>query len=289
MSESIPTPAAAGADTILVGVDGGAPARRALEWALRRAVRSGSTVRAVWVTAERDGDQSEQSAAGALGYQVERAVAAAGLPATTAGSVEQEVARGDVVGELRRHAREANLLVIGTNFHHGVIGWFKGTRALTLAADAPIPVVVVPDVELGSRAGVVVGVDNVGHADHAVLWAATEARVSEQELVLLQATPLMVGAAPAYVEVGALHADLVEEARESVEKLAVEMREQEPGLTVRCQVTSEWPVQVLSQAGRHAALVVVGSRGLGAIRRFVQGSVSSEVVLSLTGPVAIVR
>lgn len=98
MSESIPTPAAAGADTILVGVDGGAPARRALEWALRRAVRSGSTVRAVWVTAERDGDQSEQSAAGALGYQVERAVAAAGLPATTAGSVEQEVARGDVVG-----------------------------------------------------------------------------------------------------------------------------------------------------------------------------------------------
>ncbi|MBN8883487.1 MAG: universal stress protein [Salana multivorans] len=285
MSESTPT---ASVSTILVGVDGGVPACRALEWALRRASHTGALVRAVWVDEER-GHSDEPVTAKALAYQLERAVAAAGLTPASTPTVEQELVSGDVVDELRRRASEADLLVIGTNFHHGVIGWFRGTRALTLAADASVPVVVVPDVELDGRADVVVGVDAAGHADQAVLWAAAEAAASGQTLVLLQATPLMVGSVPAYVEVGNLHTELVEEAREAVDRLATELTEHEPGLRVRGNVTTEWPVQALSQAGRTASLVVVGSRGLGAIRRFVQGSVSSEVVLSLTGPVAIVR
>lgn len=284
--------------TILVGVDGGAPARRALEWALRRASHSDAVVRALWVCERtdsrdendtRDSRAHEAAIAKNLSDQLKEALAQAGLTPGTSPTVEQEVIHGNVVEELRHRSQWADLLVIGTNFHHGVAGWFKGTRALRLAADAPVPIVVVPDVELAERTGVVVGVDSAGNADRAVLWAAEEASATGQELVLLEASPLAVGAVPAYVEVATLHAEMVEGAREDAEKLALQLREDSPGLTVKCQVTSEWPVPALSRLGRHAGLVVVGSRGLGAIRRFVQGSVSSELVLSLTGPVAIVR
>lgn len=285
-------PTAPNPRTIVVGMDGGAPARRALEWALRRAATSGAVVRALWIRDERDAESArhtEDSISTTLADQLSRASTAAGLTPATMPTVEQELGHGEVVEELRRRSREADLLVIGTNFRHGVIGWLRGTRALALAANAPGPIVVVPDVDLAGRADVVVGVDAGNNADHAVLWAAGEAVETGQGLLLLQAAPLPVGATPAYVDAGNLHADLVEGARDAVEQLALELREREPGLTVRCQVTSEWPVPALSRAGRHATLVVVGSRGLGAIRRFVQGSVSSEVVLSLTGPVAIVR
>ena len=42
------------------------------------------------------------------------------------------------------------------------------------------------------------------------------------------------------------------------------------------------------EEGEEPALVVVGRRGMGAVRRFVMGSVSSDVLRSVHGPVLVV-
>jgi nucleotide-binding universal stress UspA family protein len=47
-------------------------------------------------------------------------------------------------------------------------------------------------------------------------------------------------------------------------------------------------IQEAAEEGKESTLVVVGRRGMGGVRRFVLGSVSSDVLRSVSGPVLIV-
>ncbi|MBN8883486.1 MAG: universal stress protein [Salana multivorans] len=293
------------AGTILVGVDAETPSLRALEWALRRAARTGARVVAAWtVTSHESDDDAERALTERLR---EARVAVEALDAADPGprpdrpdtddqhpdaparpALEAELLHGDVVGSLLARAATADLLVIGTNYTPSVVGRLRGTRALKLADDAPVPVVIVPDVELGGRRGIVVGVDGTDKDAPAVPWAAAEAAASGDELVLLNAAALPVGAVPAYADADEVQDAVVAAARDTVNAIAARVREAHPDLEITGRITSELPVVALSEAGATASLVVVGSRGLGVLRRFLQGSVSAEVVLTLAGPVAIV-
>lgn len=268
--------------SIVVGVDDESPSSHALEWALRRAARTGAAVSAVWVVADAEDDDD---AADALAACLDTARQAVGdeVPVTL------ELLRGDVVGALGERAAAADLLVIGTNFSPTLFGRLRGTRSLSIAAEAPVPVVVVPEVELAGRAGVVVGVDGSESDLPAVPWAAAEAEAQGEDLVLLRAAVIPVGAVPAYVQVGDFQEAVIEDAREQVNAVAARLRESYPDLVIHGRVTSERPVVALSEAAESAALVVVGSRGMGTLRRFLQGSVSAEVMLTMTGPVAVIR
>lgn len=272
-------------ESILIGVDDESPSRHALEWALRRAAGSGAAVHAAWVVADGENDDD---AGRTLRAAIDGARTAAGVTAEQVPVVE-ELLHGDVVSSLLARAREADLLVIGTNFTPSLVGRLRGTRSLRLAADAPVPVVVVPEVELSGRRGVVVGVDGSEIDLPAVPWAANEAARSEDDLVLLRAVVIPVGAVPAYVTADEVREDVVDEARAEVNAVAVRLHAEHPDLTIHCRMTSDLPARALSEAAETASLVVLGSRGLGALRRFLQGSVSSEVMLTMSGPVAIVR
>lgn len=272
-------------EAILVGVDDESPSRHALEWALRRAERAGAAVCAAWVVGT---GQNDDDARRTLAQRVEAARGAAGIGPEVV-PVAEELLHGDVVGELLGRAARVDLLVIGTNFTPSLVGRLRGTRSLKLAADAPVPVIVVPEVELDGRSGVVVGVDG-SETDHpAVPWAANEAARSGDELVLLHAAVVPVGAVPAYVDPSELQHAVVDDAHATVDAVAARVREEHPELAIHCRVTSDLPAHALSEAGATASLVVVGSRGLGTLRRFLQGSVSAEVMLTMAGPVAIVR
>lgn len=131
-------------EAILVGVDDESPSRHALEWALRRAERRDASVTAAWVVGNGENDDDARRA---LAERIETARAAAGI-GPEAVPVAEEVLHGDVVGALLGRAGRADLLVIGTNFTPSLVGRLRGTRSLKLAADAPVPVVVVPEVEL---------------------------------------------------------------------------------------------------------------------------------------------
>lgn len=110
-----------------------------------------------------------------------------------------------------------------------------------------------------------------------------------RRLALLRAAVVPVGGVPAYVDPSEVRRAVVDDARATVNAVAAEVREVHPDLVIHGRVTSDLPAHALSEAGATASLVVVGSRGLGTLRRFLQGSVSAEVMLTMTGPVAIVR
>jgi nucleotide-binding universal stress UspA family protein len=66
-------------------------------------------------------------------------------------------------------------------------------------------------------------------------------------------------------------------------------RERFPEVDVVLEVTCGYPVAVLADASTRADLLVVGSRGLGAVGSTVLGSVSRGVLHHARCPVAVVR
>lgn len=118
------------------------------------------------------------------------------------------------------------------------------------------------------RGSVVVAVDGSEHAGRALVWAADQAALEHRRLVV--------------VEVG-------EPARGAAEQAAVSARRRHPDLSVQWQAASGDPRQVLLDASDHAFVLVLGSRGRGAVRSILLGSVSAAVSAHARCPVVVCR
>ena len=68
-------------------------------------------------------------------------------------------------------SEEADLLVIGSDYT-GTGGPARGAHGVRIASGAHCPVVVVPDLEVAGRAGIVVGVDGSPISEQAIAFAA---------------------------------------------------------------------------------------------------------------------
>jgi nucleotide-binding universal stress UspA family protein len=139
------------------------------------------------------------------------------------------------------------------------------------------------------RGAVVVGYNGRKHSRAALAWAADDAARRRAQLVVLFAANypgMTLEPGPGLLErdPGALEAAYDVTAR-GVEA-ALERR---PGLRVvgATEVTS--PSQALVEASRDAALVVLGSRGLGRVMGALLGSVAFNVAAQATCPVVVVR
>lgn len=144
---------------------------------------------------------------------------------------------------------------------------------------------------MSNRSGrhVLVGVDGSDSALRAVHWAADEARRRKIGLCLVHAVELLTGYAPRVVDSHTLHTAINErgqqwlgEAREEAEKVV-------PGLRVDTVLEVASPVLTLVRESRHAALVVMGSRGLGGFSGLVIGSTAVEVAGRTHCPIVVVR
>lgn len=125
---------------------------------------------------------------------------------------------------------------------------------------------------------VVVATDGSADADLAVDWAAEEAmRRSASLLILTAQSP-----AEAWSEPPRAALDIVDLAADRV-------RRHFPGLTVATKVVQGDPRQALQEYQERAALVVLGSRGLNALRTIWLGSVSYWATRHLQVPTVIVR
>ncbi|WNB86958.1 universal stress protein [Cellulomonas sp. ATA003] len=71
--------------------------------------------------------------------------------------------------------------------------------------------------------------------------------------------------------------------------MASALRAEHPRLDVRLELVDDDPAHALTQMSHGAVLLVVGSRGLGAFRGMLLGSVSNEVVRSAPGTVLVVH
>ncbi|WP_051723885.1 universal stress protein [Micromonospora chokoriensis] len=273
---------------ILVGYDGSTDASVALDWAVAEARHSGQPVRlayifewltvASWVgpgiapgvwpddTARRQVDDLVRTAA------ADAAAANPGLKITG------EVYDGPPALVLQERSAEAGMLVLGSRGHGGFGGLLAGSTAVSVAAHAHCPVVVVRDGAGTSSGPVAVGVDGSEPSLVALGFAAERAAQRQVPLRVLHAwTPGPGGAAG------------VPDERAAVEQALEPWRRTFPGLAVTVDLASTNPAAMLIEASRDARLVVVGSRGRGGLAGMLLGSVSQQLIQHAACPVAVVR
>lgn len=279
---------------VLVGVDGGKAAERALAWAVEEAQRRGAVLRIVHVLdplaqpLHQVGpvppgvlhEAEQQSQAVLDGARATAAELAPRLP------VEALRLRGPRVPTLLQEAERASIVVIGT--HEGLFARGVGSVATHLTGHAPCPVVVVP--ERGSEPQeprrVVVGVDGSPLSLAAVDFAADRASLDGAELVVVSA----VKNPDELWLYGEDHRqDLVARARLRLSESVAGQRERHPDVAIDERVVVAHPVPALLEAAEGARLLVVGSHGRGRFAGMLLGSVSQALLRRAPCPVAVVR
>lgn len=137
---------------------------------------------------------------------------------------------------------------------------------------------------------IVVGVADSPASRAAVEWAAREAELRRVPLVLLHANTLPIGAWPvAPVPAGYLDwqmkvgRELLDDTVRLVEQTA------DGSVSVTTELIVATPTAALVDASRTAGMVVVGSRGKGALSRLVMGSVSTGLLHRAQCPAVVVH
>jgi nucleotide-binding universal stress UspA family protein len=132
---------------------------------------------------------------------------------------------------------------------------------------------------------VAVGVDGSPESLAAAEWAAREAALRGLPLRLVRAWLWQaVGGAPER------DGDAEERrARHSLDEMAADVRARHPGVEVTAELLPAPPVPALLTAGNAAEMLVIGSRGHGALLGFLLGSSGQQVIAAAKRPVVAVR
>lgn len=115
---------------------------------------------------------------------------------------------------------------------------------------------------------VVVAVDGSDHAERAVHWAAEQASLEDRRLMIVTVS---------------------EDARFIADHAASLIRSLHPGLAVQTLCRDGDPRKVLIELSAQAYLIVLGSRGRGALKSMLLGSVSAAVSAQAACPVVVCR
>ncbi|MEV0429704.1 universal stress protein [Micromonospora sp. NPDC050495] len=141
-----------------------------------------------------------------------------------------------------------------------------------------------------SGAPVVVGVDGSPSALHAVRVAAREAAARHRPLRVVHAFLWpMLGTPLGPVAAALPDPELREEAGKLVQEAVDEARKVDAELVVSGAVVDGGPIPVLLRAGRDAALLVLGHRGLGGFAELLVGSAAVQLAARADCPVLVVR
>ena len=139
---------------------------------------------------------------------------------------------------------------------------------------------------------IVVGVDGSEEARAATRWAAEEARLRNDALIVVhvwQPLDFVFPASALSVPQIDVRGDLEQDARRVVETALLELGDARAGIDVSARVLEGSVAGSLLDAAEGAELLVVGSRGRGAVRGLLLGSVSQQCALHMPCPLVIVR
>jgi nucleotide-binding universal stress UspA family protein len=293
---------------MLVGIDGSEGSRLALAWAVAEASRRGSAVDVlhVWhaplvvspvgvpgkpwdlteyhVRAKRLLDEETEAAFAVLGQPGRQA---AGPPIITR---EREGAPAKVLLDA---AEGAELLVVGSRGIGGFAGLLLGSVSQQCLHHAPCPVAVVPSTWTpdGGKGLIVAGIDGSEPSMAALAWAAREAQLRGDQLLVVQTWHLPVPAGPYALQLD--DHDEAELAQATID-IAHHARAQvvDPVLDparVEVRVLRGAAAPALIDAAHGADLLVVGSRGHGGFTSLLLGSVGQECAQHAPCPVVVVR
>ncbi len=288
---------------VVVGFDGGEPARAAVRWAAREADRLGSPLTIVYaanvpaVSAWNPGTAVVLDGLGDVSERVAAEGAAIAREVAPQLRVRSQGLIGGAAGELIGRSGEAGLVVVGRRRRSALASAALGSVSFAVILHARCPVVVVQEgteeATAGPEGAVVVGMDGSRAAESALELAA--------ELAAAWGSPLSVVAAwsvpasePWTEALGPEAAQVAyDDARRGAEEVAVtavdRVRSAHPGTEVSVAVVQGNADDVLAEASRSACLVVVGSRGHGGFAGMMLGSVGHSVLRKASSPVAVVR
>lgn len=284
---------------IVLGVDGSAGNRLAIEWALAESRTRGADLLAVYAwhipvfaysapyfvpiptdDMVANGREILRKALGDAGGDPE--------------AIELRVEEGAAHVVLRDLALEpgVDLVVVGSRGRGTVGDLFLGSTSHALSHHCSKPVVIVPTSkhdEPGSPrvTHIVVGTDGSAGADAAVHWAAEEARTTGSLLEVVTAWTWTSPFFPADADLGAPIHEILERAAEEVLAKTAE-RVDLGGLAVKLSPLEGSAADVLVETSAHADMLVVGRRGIGPTRELVLGSVSHACTHRSSVPVAVI-
>ncbi|THA81713.1 universal stress protein [Streptomyces sp. A0592] len=136
----------------------------------------------------------------------------------------------------------------------------------------------------------VVGVDGSAESRAAADWAAREAERRNLHVHVVHAWRWQPLAVPV-VQDRAVEARAVEarRAREVLEETEAELTRRHPRLGLTAEVVPDVPVPALLRAAKEAEMLVLGSRGYGALAGFLLGSYGQQLIAAAECPVVSVR
>jgi nucleotide-binding universal stress UspA family protein len=279
---------------IVVGIDGSTGSEHALQWAMDEARDRHLAVEVVhaWsqpvsvYPADLYTDPAAYRTAGAKVLAHAWATLDEGPGGTR---ITSHLVQEDAATALLDAAADAELLVVGSRGRGGFAGLLLGSVSRTCLHLASSPVVVVPPAwtERPIRR-IVVGVDGSAPSRRALDWAVAEAAAHDARLQVVNAYDV----APFTLTVGIPvppETELVDKAsRALLEEMTDEMVSTSR-VEVELFAANGPPARTLLDAAAAADLLVVGSRGLGGLRRLLVGSVSQQCVYHSICPVAVVH
>jgi nucleotide-binding universal stress UspA family protein len=144
---------------------------------------------------------------------------------------------------------------------------------------------------LATKYGILVGVDGSLESDAAIRFATREAVMREAPLTLMHVVaPVPDWPTPSkQAEIAEVWEETARDVIEQARKTALATVGESASLDLRTEVVYSDVVPMLIGASSLAQMVVVGSRGMGALGRFLLGSVSSGLIRYAHCPVAVIR
>lgn len=269
---------------IVVGWDGSPESDAALEWAVERGVATPLTL--VHAT-DSEATSGELGATGDLSSEGVRFVETAERLRTERPDlhVSTTTIPGTPATVLAEFLDEQTLVVVGAPSSHRGSRWTVGSRLAGRHGGGTVAVIP-SDFATGARSGVVVGVDGSTAAMTAIEAGASEARRIGEDLELVHAWNVPSAWETEYVEYPA-DVDELEEMHRELLDAAVEFAKSHAARPIG-RLERGTAVEVLERIGRQSSLLVVGSHGASVLARFLLGSVSHDLLVSLPAPIMVV-
>ena len=299
---------------ILVGVDGSDNSRHAFLTAVTIAKEHNCSIRVVGaysvpVIPHRHAPKLSDDHHRSIGHSTQDLLEEYAAEAREAGiDASAQAIEGDAGEVLAEASRYSRLAVVGKRGRNRVASRLLGTVSGTLAARSHCPVLVVPLPDLGEDAPgtadaqepnaenlqaqpgfeneIVAGIDRDTSALPVAEVAARAAELSGRRLAFISAVP--ADASSSRGAAAGEHAGEYRAYADHLDDVTQAVTESSSGLISRLQLVEGSAADVLLDAARSAALIVMGNRGRGGLAGRLLGSVSRSVLNQAGSPVLIV-